>query len=516
MQIPVNNEDLLNIRHEVNTTLLPEVLKRIQDISQDPSNPYASIDTLQVKKAIAGLGAIGVLDKLEDISKEEYIKSSYSANDLVYSNENSLLSSQGLVIQTFKGLGYTSVKSLANFKLVNDNQKLTLIENISDVTKPVETKAATYPDTNNLDIIKSAQANNNYWSTGNIDKLASTNYETAKQFTKRYVAFDVSNVFTQTTNSINFSPVSITLSDWIAKINKTTDWTTIWGEMAKDLLSTATDVLSMLTTKLPVAQVTVNALDDVIKRKPYSTNIQAYINDSTSKSDTFRNEVIGRLLACGPDFFSNMFDVYIIPKVNPFTSLSKDNADGKMQSLITKAISGNSKLSDIITPESFNVRTSSIDIPLPKLKTISYKVCQRVVKVPSNRLACEFKGTLELDMDARLYYHTFMSSLSFNNAMVESSNNEALGKSNFIDLAKTSFKSFHNIVSTQNVGIDIVILPLSYGTLNSSVKGNNILIYLSDVKFLGYGGGLGYNKSPTQGKAKYPFIYKDIRIIKNS
>lgn len=515
MDLPINNEDLLNIKHEVNTTLLPDVLKAINAIAQDPNDPYLSVDKLEIKKVTAALGAIGAVDTIEDYCKQEYINSYASASDLVYSDVNCLLNNQGIIIDTYNPTPYSRVDSLANFKLVSENNRIFLVEKNEDILP--EVKGSNLVSSVGLldDIVESTKDNQNYWSTQEIDNLATLNLENATSFVKKYMGYDVSDTERATSGSMNFSPVSITLNEWRQKLKGETDWAAFWEETGNNLKNLMDNALTTWLTSTSASVATKqNTIDKTISSTPYYADISAYANNG-SKASVFRNKVIERLMASGPNFYSNLFDVYIIPTEETLNTVNQEASSNKMLSLLQKASQNNTVLGEILTPDSFNVRASNIEIPLPKLKTIQYKISQRVVKIPSNKESCEYTGTFEVDLDSQLFYHTLFSSLARNRPLLEENLIEAKGESTFFTVNKTSFKTFQSVISSKGIAVDMVVLLNSWGTTETPVKNaSNVAIYLSNVRFLGYAGGFGYNNTPSKSRGKYPFIYTDLRIVK--
>ncbi len=577
--IPLSTEDLLAISSPVSKTVVRDVLTSIKNIKQDPSNPFISVEELKLEKVTASFAATGFLGKIDEACKTVYENSYASAEDIIISKDaRKTLFGSGLLVKESVNSSEETSSPYEVHTLMNDTiADKAVDENSSAYESPISSEPnpvkrqnpilplslyATEKKTVEDVTVDAASDNKNYWSTENIDALAVQNTKAATLALQTYMGYDSERKDVQTYGSGNFTPVTITISDWLSKISgsdKVWDWdgflTDMLDSLRTDGLSLLKDVLGTLLTNNPrtpfpayssnVDFKNVSSLLEYMVAKSgnithlYSENSAntdaGYWHFSkllskfdTTKSveaevidtDSFSNSSLASIIDSGPNFFSNMFNIYLIPHdsktgdslVNKDSeSISLYDRDSSLQTLMNtllKSASANrASLLNTISPSSFNVRATNISIPLPKLKTVKYKIGQRTISIPSNRSSCSYSGEFEVEMDSNFVYYSFMDSLSKGRIIA----NDVAGKMSDMKLVCST------LTRNKKLMFDMVILLLPFGTTGYiSNEKESPFIYLKNVRFLGYDGGISYNTNVSLNKGKYPFIYEDFGIFKTS
>lgn len=258
--------------------------------------------------------------------------------------------------------------------------------------------------------------------------------------------------------------------------------------------------------------------DDLAKKIDGMENISKNLAEQSNIANRKRNNpFIQSMLDCGPDLYSNMFDIclrftnsdnfetsYNMLYFVPFTEYDKKNPVSKISNVFLDAIKNSYALS---------VRTASIKIPTLINDTFEKPFLNTKITSPSSKKTINMENSITLDVDANNYFLDIFQELSgFHRT------GNVLSDSSATDTIDNKYRIMSPIMGRNKNKIDIIVSahslsgwqPKEVDTLvNTDTAQSKILFVFEDVKFMGSSSALGFGVSKTStATIDIGFIFK--------
>ena len=237
------------------------------------------------------------------------------------------------------------------------------------------------------------------------------------------------------------------------------------------------------------------------------------------------NGAIESLMKTGPDFMSNMFDMYIFSYSDEDTSQPTGGAKKLIEFVVdpsltnkitnkntaiaasTKGLSSSS-VSRLSNNYDFLTRVSSISIPALKRSTLEYNFLSQTFTVPGYTNEQEFSTEFSLEVDSELEYPRLFNALAGLQTSMSYREQPELNR------IYNDYRPLRQRLSKQKLGILVKLTPAN-SFINSDTFTNSSKRYIvfEDVLFLG-GGKVSFSNSKSGlVTMSEKFIYKNLDIF---